>query len=50
MKKRALINATSIPTLATIVLFVAMVDELIQVAGGKDPSAPAPGDEPAHIE
>ena len=32
------------------VLFVAMVDELIQVAGGKDPSAPAPGDEPAHIE
>ena len=32
------------------ILFVAMVDELIQVAGGKDPSAPPPGDEPAHIE
>ena len=32
------------------VLFVAMADELIQVAGGKDPAAPAPGDEPAHVE
>jgi TRAP-type C4-dicarboxylate transport system permease small subunit len=32
------------------VLFVAMVDELIQVAQGKDPAAPAAGDEPAHIE
>ncbi len=32
------------------VLFVAMADELIQVAGGKDPAATAPGDEPAHVE
>lgn len=33
-----------------LVLFIAMVDELVQVAQGKDPSSPAPGDEPAHIE
>ena len=32
------------------VLFVAMTDELIQVAQGKDPAAPAEGAEPAHIE
>ena len=33
-----------------LVLFVAMLDELIQVARGKDPAA-APADaEPAHIE
>ncbi len=33
-----------------LILFVAMVDELIQVAQGKDPSAASPADEPAHIE